>query len=136
MRHGLFLIIFITGFVLVVVAVVIRWLNQPKTGFKVREADRVRGSQGKKTEDTLGKAKSTRKGPFLLSGFRFDLPPHELLGVSLDASFEEIQEAYHDLIKRFHPDKIGKPGSREWNDAQQIAARINEAKKALLARKK
>ena len=132
MRHGIYLIIIAVGVILVSLLLLMRRLNIPKTGFKVREADRD-PSKHKNKQDLLGQAKHTHKGPLLLSGFRFDGAPHEILGVSVQASAEEIQEAYHDLIKRFHPDKIGKPGSREWSDAQAVAAKINEAKKTLLA---
>ncbi len=67
-----------------------------------------------------------------LTGIRIDGAPHEILGVSPQASPEEIQSAYRSLMKRYHPDRVGRPGSREWNDAQQIAEAINRAKELLL----
>jgi DnaJ-domain-containing protein 1 len=134
MRQRIYLAIFALGFILVALAILFRRLGLSGTGFKVRESDRNRGrSSG---VDALGNAKQARKAdPLQLSGFRFDGEPHEILGIAPNATKQEIQDAYHERIKRFHPDKIGKPGSREWNDAQQIAARINEARKTLLARK-
>jgi curved DNA-binding protein CbpA len=33
------------------------------------------------------------------------LPPHELLGVPVDASKEEVKAAYLELVKAYHPDK-------------------------------
>lgn len=36
-----------------------------------------------------------------------DAQAREVLGVSADASAEEIQQAYHSLIKKLHPDTGG-----------------------------
>jgi DnaJ-domain-containing protein 1 len=48
----------------------------------------------------------------------------------------QIQSAYRELMKRYHPDRVGRPGTREWQDAQGIAEAINRAKRDLLARAK
>lgn len=47
----------------------------------------------------------------------------EILGVSADATTEEIKTAYHRLLKAVHPDQGG---------SNYLAARINEAKDFLL----
>ena len=133
-QHAGYLTIISVGLVLIVAAMWIQGLRTPKSGFKVRESDRIR--RWKKSQDDLGKQRAKRKGPQLLSGHRFDGLPHEVLGVPEDANKDEIQAAYHDLIKRFHPDKIGRPGSREWKDAQDIATRLNEARQQMLSRLK
>ncbi|MEN9722147.1 MAG: DnaJ domain [Pseudomonadota bacterium] len=68
----------------------------------------------------------------LLGGFAFTGQAHEILGVSKDANELEIRRAHRALIKRFHPDKIGRPGSREWHEAQKIAESLNTARDQLL----
>jgi hypothetical protein len=39
-------------------------------------------------------------------------------------------------MKRYHPDLVGRPGSREWKDAQRIAEAINRAKEELAPRRR
>ncbi len=113
--------------------------------FKSREADRVQAS-GKKSGDALANARlgspassttsPSSREPLRLTGIRLDGPPNEILGVSPDASPSEIQKAYRDLMKRYHPDKIGRPNSPEWKDAQRIAERLNDVKTELLKKAK
>jgi len=62
--------------------------------------------------------------------------PHEILGVSLQATPKQIQKAYRELMKKYHPDKIAKPGTANWTQAQKIASAINDAKDKLLAARK
>ena len=92
----------------------------------------VRIKRPKSTSDLLANAKIERKTPLQLEGIRVDGPPHEILGVQPGAGAEEIQRAYRERMKQYHPDKVGPPGSREWNDAQKIAEAINRAKSELL----
>jgi DnaJ-class molecular chaperone len=33
------------------------------------------------------------------------LPPHELLGVTIDATSEELKSAYIRMVKTYHPDR-------------------------------
>jgi len=40
------------------------------------------------------------------------------------------------FMKRYHPDLVGRPGTREWNDAQKIAEAINRAKEEMLAKRR
>lgn len=61
---------------------------------------------------------------------------HEILGISPSASVEEVQKAYRELMKRYHPDKVGRPGTREWSDAQKIAEAINHARDTMLKSRK
>lgn len=131
--------------------------NQDKpSGFRLREADRLKmrpvappqpgapalggpgvGRKASAKEDELASARMKKpRRPLLLPGFSMDGAPHEILGVGLQASEAEIRRAYRELMKRFHPDQVGRPGSREWNDAQKIAERINNAKDSLLAARK
>lgn len=112
--------------------------DHAKSGFKVREADLHQPKKKPKgTDDLLANAKLRRRDPpAALPGLSLDGPPHQILGVNADASTEEVQRAYRDLMKRYHPDQVGRPGSREWKDAQHIAAALTEAKNTLLQRKK
>lgn len=114
-----------------------------ESGFKLREADRLKNQRKRsglrRGPDLLAEAKMTRRDPatvLQLDGIRTDVPPHELLGVSLNASVDDIQRAYRALIKRYHPDRVGPSGSREWKDAQRIAEAINLAKETLLKQAK
>jgi hypothetical protein len=118
------------GFILLV----LRLRGGSKSGFAVREADLKKNPKSKIPGPDLASARMERKVPLALEGISLGGPPHELLGVAVGASEEEIQRAYRERMKRFHPDKVGRPGSREWNDAQQIAHAINDAKDELLKR--
>jgi hypothetical protein len=40
-------------------------------------------------------------------GDNVDVDPHAVLGLSRDASLDEVQQAYRALAKRFHPDRAG-----------------------------
>lgn len=51
--------------------------------------------------------------------------PHAILGVSTDATSEQIREAYHALVKRFHPDRMQDEAARE--AAQNTLVKINVA---------
>ena len=55
-----------------------------------------------------------------------------MLGVQKDATELEIRRAHRSLIKRFHPDKVGPQGSKEWYEAQKIAETINNARDEML----
>lgn len=79
--------------------------------FRYREADR--------------KPNKTAKKRLLLEGIRLNGTPWEILGVSRDASAREIQRAYREMMKRYHPDKIG-------HEATEIAAALNRAKEEML----
>jgi DnaJ-domain-containing protein 1 len=106
----------------------------PESNFRVREADRepAKRSASAIGPQDLANAKMKRNEPLRLGGIRIDGTPHEILGVCPGAKPEDIQKAYRERMKQYHPDKIGQPGSREWQDAQKIAEAINRAKEALL----
>ena len=42
--------------------------------------------------------------------FSFEIDPHKVLGVTAQASLQEIRDAYKQKAKRFHPDG----GGEEW----------------------
>jgi hypothetical protein len=108
----------------------------PDSAFAVREADRKKkpSARGPGSGPDLAQARLDLKRPLQLEGIRIDGPPHEILGVSLGASALEVQKAYRDRMKQYHPDKVGRQGSREWEDAQKIAEAVNRAKVEMLKR--
>lgn len=112
---------------------IIAWLwggRTPPSQFRAREHElRKPGTRGKQADDL---AKAKLKTPAALPGIRTDGLPHEILGVSPQASAAEIQKAYRDLMKRYHPDKVAPPGTPAWADAQAIAEAINRAKEKML----
>lgn len=117
--------------VLVVVLFLLRWLKEDSASqFKVREADR--GLKFERGEKARASGDAAREKPRLLTGARVEGQPHEILGVPALASESEIQKAYKDLMKRYHPDRVGRPGSREWHDAQAIAEALNRARGEML----
>jgi DnaJ-domain-containing protein 1 len=121
--------------------------RNPETGFRLREAERLKNATFARfpapiePETPLRKAareaRNRRKDPPLqLEGISLDGAPHQILGVAANASAPEIQRAWRELMKRYHPDLVGRPGSREWVDAQRIAEAINNAKEAMVERRK
>jgi DnaJ-domain-containing protein 1 len=115
------------------------WLRQREapSGFRVREADLkkdIKNSIGKKP-DPLAQARYAKKEePLRLGGISIHGEPHEILGVQANATEAEIRAAYRERMKQYHPDRIGRPGSREWQDAQKIAEAINLAKDHMLSK--
>lgn len=119
--------------------------REPESGFRVRESDLKKakpggGKSGAQSrlkaplEDPLANAKMDPKSkPLRLSGIALTGEPYEILGIRADAAADQVQKAYRDLMKRYHPDIVGRPGSREWQDAQKIAETINRAKTEMLA---
>jgi hypothetical protein len=119
---------------------VLRKPKYPDSGFKTREGDpSVRRAQAGarpalQQPDPLAEARMRRHEPLRLAGIRIDGEPHEILGIAATSGTPEIQRAYRELMKRYHPDIVGRPGSREWTDAQRIAEAINRAKEEMLKR--
>lgn len=120
------------------------FLRQRETpsGFKVREADLkkdLKKTIGSKpalpdgSPDPLASARYAKKAePLRIGGISIHGQPHEILGIQRSASEAEIRAAYRERMKQYHPDRIGRPGSREWQDAQAIAEAINSAKDKML----
>ena len=111
--------------------------NKSESVFKVREADikkpRPPGEKGSaQIGQDLASAKMKQPEVLSLPGIRIDGTPHEILGIPQRATEAQIQVAYRELMKRYHPDRVGRPGSREWNDAQKIAEAVNNARKKML----
>ena len=126
----------ILAFFVLVIAWVVARPKRPDSRFKVRESDKYKDRRRIliKKDDTLSEATIKRPTPLLLTGIRIDGEAHEILGVKPNATPEEIKIAHRELLKKYHPDQVGRPGSREWEDAQVIAAAINRAKLEMLSR--
>lgn len=58
--------------------------------------------------------------------------PHQTLGVSPDASAEELHRAYRELARRWHPDRFPEGPDRLW--AEQKMVEINSAYNACFSR--
>jgi DnaJ-domain-containing protein 1 len=108
--------------------------KEPESRFKLREADRPASKTkfASSGSDTLADAKLKRASTLSLPGIRLEGTPAQILGVSAEASRDQIQKAYRDLMKRYHPDRVARPGTSEWTNAQKIAEIINRAKDELL----
>ena len=107
-----------------------------KSRFKLREADRADLKFARGKEAVASANEPAKKAPLKLSGIVKDGAPHEVLGVSALASESEIQKAYKEKMKRYHPDALGPPGSRQWEEGTAIAEAINRARSAMLERLK
>lgn len=110
------------GFIIVLILIIL-WrfsTHRPESNFKVRESER-----------TPEKMKKSPK-PLELEGIRIDALPHEVLGLPLNATEHQIQQSYRALMKRYHPDQVGRPGTPEWTEAQKIAEAINAARSAMM----
>jgi DnaJ-domain-containing protein 1 len=108
---------------------------ESESRFKVREADRnLKFERGEKAAAAANEP--TKKEPLQLSGIVKDGAPHEVLGISALASESEIQKAYKEKMKRYHPDSLGRPGTREWTEGTSIAEAINRARASMLERLK
>ena len=71
---------------------------------------------GKTQNFTSGRTKSQKTGQGAGTGsqkkesFKTIKTPHEILGLGPDASKDEIQSAYRQAIKKYHPDKVSHLG--------------------------
>jgi DnaJ-domain-containing protein 1 len=111
------------GLILVlVIFVLVRFLKsqEPESRFKERAHRKPRAPKAK----------------VLLQGVVLTGLPHQVLGVREDATEWEIRKAHRTLIKRFHPDKVGREGSREWYEAQRASEAINGARDSMLKKLK
>lgn len=96
-------------------AFILLWLfarsrAESKSSFKLREADReLKFERGR---EATAAANEAPKKPLQLGGIVKDGAPHEVLGISALATEPEIQKAYKEKMKRYHPDRLGPPDSR------------------------
>jgi len=62
--------------------------------------------------------------------------PHEILGVSLNCSKEDIMKAYKQKMKLYHPDVVAHKGEEYQKWAKELSIKIQNAKEALLKKRK
>lgn len=125
------------GILLLTLWTLARIKNDSQSNFKVREADLQSKNRTSKNRSDLASATlKTKNNVFQLTGIRIDGLPHEILGLPAHASEDEIQKTYRELIKRYHPDKVGPPDSPQWQDAQSLADAITQARNQMLQKYK
>lgn len=107
--------------------------NRNQRHGKSSPLDDADSNPGSKTKPGFSSGGASLKQTLLLEGIRINGLPHETLGISPHAREPEIQKAYKDLMKRFHPDRVGPQGSQPWKDAQKIAEALNDARQKMLA---
>jgi len=134
-QDNFYLIQIIFGGIVLVLAWSLLKPKTPESNFKVREAD-LRSKNKTTTASNNDLANSKMKQPLRLGGISIAGAPHEILGVPINASTDQINKAYRELMKQYHPDKIGSPGNQQWNDSQKIAEAINRAKNEMLSKRK
>lgn len=60
--------------------------------------------------------------------------PHDILGVSKDASKEEVQKAYRQLANKYHPDKVSHLGEEFGALAEKRFKEIQQAYQTIMSR--
>ncbi len=116
------------GFVLFAILHLIRYGELPWFLFKRNQnkaANNYRSNSGRSSSQSDGKTKKKADSPGNGSkGFR---SAHEILGVSTDATWEEIQTAYKEKIKQYHPDKVSHLGEEFSHLANEKFLEIQKA---------
>jgi preprotein translocase subunit Sec63 len=85
-------------------------------------------SSSKKKKKTKKRKKKKRKKPRTTAR-----PPHEVLGVEPDASAQEIRQAYQELMRKYHPDRVANAADELRDLAHQRSKEINAAYEAMRA---
>ncbi|MBI3544138.1 MAG: J domain-containing protein [Deltaproteobacteria bacterium] len=60
-------------------------------------------------------------------------PPHELLGIAVDADEGAIEKAYKRLLKKYHPDRFAGAGRGHQARAHQVVLLVQEARDRMLS---
>lgn len=114
------------GLVLYCIFYLIRYGQLPWFFFKRKPGDkygrkstgRFRPDPGSRTKNNgfdSGKTAGNKKFTSEKNRSPSPRPAHEILGVAKDASWEEIQAAYKQQVKKYHPDKLAHLG-KEFSD--------------------
>lgn len=94
-----------------------------------REAKTYGAPKGASGRDHSGKGHSTseRGADEPTMGFHGAARWPNILGVSSDASDEQVRSAYRTLIQKYHPDKVANLGNEFQVMAEKRSREINEA---------
>jgi DnaJ-domain-containing protein 1 len=123
-----------------VLFLVVAWLIfRPKQGpsqFKNRESDRAPQPKSRphsQRSDSLANAKmKIPTPPRAHPGLNLNGKPHEILGVPLHASESEIQSAFREKMKAYHPDSRSTQSPEQQAIAHEISQKLLKAREELL----
>ncbi|MCP4671844.1 MAG: DnaJ domain-containing protein [Desulfobacula sp.] len=100
------------GVVIGTIFYLIRYGKFPNFFFKKRNPFKQQSEQN--TADSDSKSKSHQNNRYQQGSsnrsYKSNLTPYEILGISSNASKKEIQNAYKQAIKKYHPDKLSHLG--------------------------
>lgn len=116
------------GLVLFAILHLIRYGELPWFLFKKnnRKTDHnYRFNSGHSPSQSAGKTKNKADSPE--NGSKDFRSAHEILGVSADATWEQIQAAYKEKIKQYHPDKVSHLGEEFSHLANEKFLEIQKA---------
>lgn len=107
--------------------------RQNRSSHRTGMGDQAQGKgRSEPGPDPRNPSQNSRSGPDLRQKAR-KVPPHEILGVSPDATPEEIQAAYRKAVKAYHPDRVASLGPELQELANKKFIEIKEAYNRLMA---
>lgn len=102
--------------------------SNPGSKFKVRESDQPLSNRIK---ENIAPTKKNEP-PKFLPGVRLHGEPHEVLGIREGADEVEVNRAFKELMKKYHPDKIQSVAPDQQKFYQDAATQINRAKEKMI----
>lgn len=109
-----------------------------KSNFRVREYDK--NSKSRTLESAIPRSdereepRAQARPKSLPPHFSNAKAPHEVLGIHPNSSQRQIQKAYRNLMKRYHPDKLVGLSPDQIQANEKIAMQINMAKDQMMKR--
>jgi len=104
----------------------------PKAPSKAPPSFATANANAKPASDLGTQRQKKYEAQMALPGIRLDGAPHEILGIASNATADQIQAAYRDLMKRFHPDVMRTNDVKQMKFLQDAAVKINQAKTEML----
>jgi len=92
---------------------------------------KIRAEENRRREEERAQEERRRRQGTWSNGQGFD--PYQVLEVSRGASKEEIKAAYHNMIKKYHPDRVSHLGKEFQDIAKEKAQEINRAYQTLMS---